>query len=573
MSDSGTTKPGMKTPGANIPGGTRGVAVRMLGFVRPLWYIMVITILMGSLAYAAVIAIPILGGYALLGLAALKQVNLGLVLPLMLFMVPARGLLRYAEQLSGHYIAFKLLALIRDRVFSALRALAPAKLETREKGNLISLITGDIELLEVFYAHTIAPVVIAVLVSALVLGFTASFHFLPALIMLGGYLVTALLVPRIVSRLGGKSGISYRNDVGALNTLMLDNLRGLREILQYGVQEDRVTRLGERSAALEGQLRKLRKNEGLSRSLCDATILITGLLVFLSGALLYQDGSLSFSALVLTTIASLSSFGPVAALGALSNSLIQTFASGERVLALLNEEPAVREVTEGAEARYGALELDRVGFAYTGAEPLLRDNSLTIPRAGIYGIRGKSGCGKSTLLRLIMRFWDTDTGVISIAGDDIRSLTTGSLRKLQGYVTQETSLFHTTIGENITIARPGAAREELIAAATKASLHDFVMTLPKGYDTEVGELGETLSGGERQRIGLARAFLHDADILLLDEPTSNLDSLNEAIILKAIKDGHESKTILLVSHRRSTLAIAGQTWTLEGGVLRESPPS
>jgi ATP-binding cassette subfamily C protein len=547
--------------------GKAGVSVRMLAFVRPLWHIMIITILIGTLAYAAVIAIPVLGGYALLSLAGREQTGLPLILPVMLGLVLARGVLRYVEQLSGHFIAFKLLALIRDRVFSALRSLAPAKLETREKGNLISLITGDIELLEVFYAHTIAPVVIAVLVSLSVIGFTASFHFLPALVLSGGYLFTALGVPRIVTRLGGESGKLYRKEVGGLNTLILDNLRGLGEILQYGVQEERITRLGEQSKTLEGRLRKLRKNEGLSRSLCDAAILITGLLVFLSGVFLCRYNLMSFSALVLTTITSLSSFGPVVALGALSNSLIHTFASGERVLALLDEEPAIREVTEGPEARCGAVKVEGVNFAYTGGEPVLRGAALELPQAGVYGIRGKNGCGKSTLLRLIMRFWDADSGVISIAGENVRFLTTGSLRRLQGCVTQETSLFHTTIGENIKIARPEASGEELIEAAKKASLHDFVMTLPKGYDTEVGELGDTLSGGERQRIGLARAFLHDADILLLDEPTSNLDSLNEAIILKAIKEGYEKKIVLLVSHRRSTLAIAGKTWFMEDGVI------
>lgn len=545
-----------------------GVALRMLAFVRPLWHIMIITILMGALAYAAVIAIPVLGGYALLGLAGLAgpgAVNLGLIIPAMLILVLARGFLRYAEQLSGHFIAFKLLALIRDRVFSALRRLAPAKLETREKGNLISVISGDIELLEVFYAHTIAPVVIAVLVSALVLGFTAFFHPLPALILLGGYLFTALAVPRIVNRLAGEAGKSYRNEVGALNTLILDNLRGLREIQQYGVEEERIGRLGEMGRTLEARLRRLRKYEGLSRSLCDAAVLVTGLAVFLSGALLRQRGLMDFSALVLTTIAALSSFGPVAALGALSNSLIHTFASGERVLALLDEAPVVEEVTEGAEARYGAVRAGRVNFAYTETEPVLRDLSLEIPPARIYGIRGKSGCGKSTFLRLLMRFWDAGSGSITIDGAEIRGLNTGSLRKLQGFVTQETSLFHTTIGENIKIARPEAGPEEVAAAAKKASLHDFVMTLPRGYDTEVGELGETLSGGERQRIGLARAFLHDADILLLDEPTSNLDSLNEAIILKAVRESREKKIVLLVSHRQSTLGIAEKTWQMEEG--------
>ncbi|MDR2257524.1 MAG: ABC transporter ATP-binding protein/permease [Treponema sp.] len=542
-----------------------GVPVRMLAFVRPLWHIMTITILMGALAYAAVIAIPVLGAYALLGLAGLETANLGLIIPAMLILVLARGLLRYAEQLSGHFIAFKLLALIRDRVFSALRRLAPAKLETREKGNLISVISGDIELLEVFYAHTIAPVVIAVLVCALVLGFTAFFHPLPALILFGGYLFTALAVPRIVSRLAGEAGKSYRNEVGALNTLILDNLRGLREIRQYGVEEERIGQLGEKGGALEARLRRLRTYEGISRSLCDAAVLITGLAVFLSGALLRQRGLIDFSAVVLTTTAALSSFGPVAALGALSNSLIHTFASGERVLALLDEAPVVEELTGGAEARYGAVRAAEVNFAYTETEPVLRGLSLEIPPARIYGIRGKSGCGKSTFLRLLMRFWDAGSGSITIDGAEIRGLNTGSLRKLQGFVTQETSLFHATIGENIKIARPDASPEEVAAAAKKASLHDFVMTLPRGYDTEVGELGETLSGGERQRIGLARAFLHDAEILLLDEPTSNLDSLNEAIILKAIKESREKKIVLLVSHRQSTLGIAETTWRMEGG--------
>jgi ATP-binding cassette subfamily C protein len=540
---------------------------RMLAFVKPLWHIMAITIIMGSLAYAAVIAIPVLGAYALLGIAGLEAVNLKLILPAMLVLVLARGGLRYAEQLSGHYIAFRLLALIRDRVFAALRRLSPAKLETREKGNLISVITGDIELLEVFYAHTIAPVAIAALVSALTLGFTAAFHPLPALILLGGYLFIALAVPRFMGRLGGDLGRSQRNDAGALNTLLLDNLRGLREILQYGAGEERMGRLAEKSRTLENRLRKLRKHEGISRSLCDAAILITGLLVFISGVLLRQYNLMDFSAVVLTTITALSSFGPVAALGALSGSLIHTFASGERVLALLDEEPVIQEISGGAEARYGAIRAEQVNFAYTETEPILRDLSLEIPRARIYGIRGKSGSGKSTLLRLIMRFWDTGSGSISIDGEDVRALNTASLRKLQGFVTQETSLFHATIGENIKIARPEAAEEEVAAAAKKASLHDFVMTLPKGYDTEVGELGETLSGGERQRIGLARAFLHDADILLLDEPTSNLDSLNEAIILKAIKEGGEKKIVLLVSHRQSTLGIAEKTWHMENGRL------
>jgi ATP-binding cassette subfamily C protein len=538
---------------------TAPVAARMLVFLRPLRHIMGITIILGALSSLAVIAIPLLAGSAMLGAAGLSGIGTGAAAMAIPLLVLARGFLRYGEQLSGHYIAFKLLAHIRDRVFAALRRLAPAKLEGREKGNLIAVITGDIELLEVFYAHTIAPVAIAVIVCGTMLIFTASFHIVPALILLAGYLGAALIIPRFINRRGSETGRTYRRGVGALNTLMLDNLRGLGEIIQYGQETTRLNLLGEQSAALEGQLGRLKKDEGLTRGLCDTVILLTGTLVLLSGLFLWKHNLMSPAGAALTTIAALSSFGPAAALGGLSNSLVHTFAAAARVLALLDEEPLVQEQTAGEEALPGAVEARRVSFAYTpGSPPVLRDFSLTLPEGRVLGIRGKSGRGKSTLLKLIMRFRDTDSGAVLIGGRDVRGLNTQSLRRLQSYVTQEAVLFHTTIAENIRIAKPGASQAEVIAAAKKASLHDFVSALPKGYDTEVGELGETLSGGEQQRIGLARAFLHDGDLLLLDEPTSNLDSLNEGIILKAIKEQSGQKTVILVSHRRSTLGIAGE---------------
>lgn len=540
------------------------IAIRMLTFVRPLRNIMALTIILGSLSSLAVIAIPILAGAAIIAAPGFPGTaeeafrgipwgTAGIILPLL---VIARGLLRYGEQLSGHYIAFKLLAHIRDRVFAALRRLAPAKLEGKEKGNLIAMITGDIELLEVFYAHTIAPVAIALIVCEVMLFFTASFHIIPALLLLGGYLSVALLIPRFISRRGRETARTFRRDFGALHTLMLDNLRGLGEIIQYGQEGERLKILGDRSAALEGQLRGLKKTEGLSRAFCDTAILLTGSLVLLTGLFLWRHNLMSAGGVVLTTIAALSGFGPVLALGGLSNSLVHTFAAAERILGLLDEEPLVPEQRDGEEARRGTVTVDRVDFAYAPeGPPVLRDLSFAVPGGRIFGIRGKSGCGKSTLLKLIMRFRDVDRGSVTIGERNLRSLNTQSLRRLQSYVTQEAVLFHTTIAENIRIAKPGAAKDEVIAAAKKASLHDFVTSLPKGYDTEVGELGETLSGGEQQRIGLARAFLHGGDLLLLDEPTSNLDSLNEGMILKAIKEQSEKKTVILVSHRGSTLGI------------------
>jgi ATP-binding cassette subfamily C protein len=542
------------------PAKKRSPVIKMLAFVRPLGHVMFLSALAGTLSALTVIAIPILGGHALLGTA-----NNARIIPLIFALVICRGLLRYGEQLSGHYIAFKLLALIRDRVFGALRNLAPAKLEGREKGNLISIISSDIELLEVFYAHTIAPVAIAALTILSVFLYSASFHIVPAVILLAGYALVIFIVPRITGPGTEKLGQFCRNGSGALNTLMLDNLRGLGEIIQYRQAPDRMALYTEKSKTLAGALRKLRGREGLTRALMDISILLTGLATLAVGLLLWRQGAMSPAGVVLTLIASLSGFGPAAALGALSGTLVHTFAAAERVFGLLDEEPAVREVAAGTEAVYGALEVKNLGFAYnsnTGGEDIIRDISLAAAPGTILGIRGKSGCGKSTLLKLIMRFWDPQRGAVCINGNDVRNLNTASLRKLQGYVTQETDLFQTTIAENIKLGREDAAREDIIVAAKKASLHDFVMTLPKGYDTELGELGDTLSSGEKQRIGLARAFLHDGDILLLDEPTSNLDSLNEGIILKSVRDEAGRKIVVLVSHRASTLGIAKETLAL-----------
>ena len=537
----------------------------LIGLVRPLAHIMVFAVVTGVLGYLTAIFITVFGGLAIAEILGFPgPLSLRTLLSAVIFLAVARGLLRYAEQLSNHYIAFKILALIRNKVFTALRRLAPAKLEGRDKGNLISIITSDIELLEVFYAHTISPIAIAFLTSLIMVAFIAGYSPLLAFLALAAYLTVGVLVPVGVSKLGSDVGLAYRNGFGDLNSFVLDSLRGLKEIIQYGMGQKRLLQLNARTDELSRKHRELKKYEGLAKAITDTVILFFSAAMLFTGLLLYTRGAVGFDGVLIPTIAMMSSFGPVVALSSLSNTLRHTLASGNRVLDLLEEEPVVEEVEDGKILDFGTVECSNIDFAY-GAEPILEDYSLQIRENNIVGIHGRSGSGKSTLLKLLMRFWDVDNGRVAIAGEDIRNVNTSSLRNLQGYLTQETHLFNDTIAENIRIAKPDATLEEIIEAAKKAAVHDFIVSLPNGYETNVGELGESLSSGERQRIGLARVFLHDAPFVLLDEPTSNLDSLNEGMILKSLLEESENKTMVLVSHRKSTMNIADLVIEMESG--------
>ncbi|MDI9485874.1 MAG: ABC transporter ATP-binding protein [Bacillota bacterium] len=537
----------------------------LIGLVRPLAHIMVFAVVTGVLGYLTAIFITVFGGLAIAEILGFPgPLSLRTLLSAVIFLAVARGLLRYAEQLSNHYIAFKILALIRNKVFTALRRLAPAKLEGRDKGNLISIITSDIELLEVFYAHTISPIAIAFLTSLIMVAFIAGYSPLLAFLALAAYLTVGVLVPVGVSKLGSDVGLAYRNGFGDLNSFVLDSLRGLKEIIQYGMGQKRLLQLNARTDELSRKHRELKKYEGLAKAITDTVILFFSAAMLFTGLLLYTRGAVGFDGVLIPTIAMMSSFGPVVALSSLSNNLRHTLASGNRVLDLLEEEPVVEEVEDGKILDFGTVECSNIDFAY-GAEPILEDYSLQIRENNIVGIHGRSGSGKSTLLKLLMRFWDVDNGRVAIAGEDIRNVNTSSLRNLQGYLTQETHLFNDTIAENIRIAKPDATLEEIIEAAKKAAVHDFIVSLPNGYETNVGELGESLSSGERQRIGLARVFLHDAPFVLLDEPTSNLDSLNEGMILKSLLEESENKTMVLVSHRKSTMNIADLVIEMESG--------
>ena len=304
--------------------------------------------------------------------------------------------------------------------------------------------------------------------------------------------------------------------------------------------------------------------EAMQRAVTDLVIFCCSFGMFFLMYHLYQAGNVTFDAMLLATIAMMGSFGPVTALSSLSNNLNQTLASGERVLSLLEEEPMVEESEGEADISFEGASVEDVTFAYN-EEIILKDCNINMKQGKVIGICGKSGCGKSTLLKLLMRFWDVNKGNIKISEENVKEIPTKTLRNTQSYVTQETELFHDSIANNIAIAKPGATREEIMEAAKKASIHDFIMTLPNGYDTEVGELGDTLSGGEKQRIGIARAFLHDSPMLLLDEPTSNLDSLNEGIILKSLKEESKGRTAVLVSHRESTMGIADDVYHMDAG--------
>ena len=536
------------------------IMARLIGLVKPLTGYMILAILMGLIGHLCAAFITIFGGFAVLNVLGLDtNLSLTVLFACLIVFALARGFLRYAEQSCNHFIAFKLLALIRDKVFGALRRLCPAKLEGRDKGNLISIITSDIELLEVFYAHTISPICIAFLFCIVMVAFIGSYHWALGLLALAAYITVGMVIPLVTSKLSGDNGLKFRTKSSQLSAFVLDSLRGLIETIQYGQGEKRMAQMNEMTDDLSRDEEGLKRTAGRNTAATNTVILIFDLaMLFLSA---YTCG---FEGTLVCTLALMSSFGPVVALAALGATLQNTFAAGNRVLDILDESPVVEEVTGKNEVQFHGAAAENVTFAY-GDEIILDDFSVTIPENKVIGIVGRSGSGKSTLLKLFMRFWQVQQGQVKISGRNVDGINTTDLRDMESFVTQETHLFHDSIRNNLRIAKLDATDAEIIAACKKASVHDFIMSLPQGYDTPVGELGGTLSGGERQRLGLARAFLHDVPFMLLDEPTSNLDSLNEAVILKSLHEERQGKTVVLVSHRKSTMGIADTVYSVEHG--------
>lgn len=554
-----------------------GIAImgKLIVLIKPLLHIMAIAVLLGVTGYLCAISLTILGAKTL-GLVTggflsdtVKYLaeNAGVygkitgIMTAMILVAVFRGVFHYIEQYCNHFIAFKLLAVIRHKVFAALRKLCPAKLEGRDKGNLISIITTDIELLEVFYAHTISPIAIAIVVSLIMIIFIGSYSVAAGVFALIAYIVIGVVIPLINGKRGGTLGMKFRNAVGELSSFVLGELRGIDETIQYGAGEKKKKAIYDKSINLAKIQKELAEAEGRQRGFTVGAIQLFSYGMLLFTLILYSNSLIEFEAVVICTVAMMSSFGPVVALSALSNNLNQTLASGERVLALLEEEPEVAEVEAGKDSislsEFTGAKAKAVDFSYEDKK-ILEDFTLEIKKGKILGIHGASGSGKSTFLKLLMRFWETDSGEILISNKDIKKIVTEDLRKSEGYVTQETHLFTGTIAENIALGKPEAKLSEIKEAAKAASIDEFITSLPNGYDTKVGELGDTLSSGEKQRLGIARAFLYNAPFILLDEPTSNLDSLNEGIILKALKEKSKGRTILLVSHRDSTMNIVDE---------------
>lgn len=545
----------MKRSGLNV-------MARLIGLVRPMLGFMLLAIAMGLLGNLCATFITVFGGYAILNVLHPEwSMSLGWVFAAVLLFALVRGFLRYAEQSCNHFIAFKLLALIRDKVFGALRRLCPAKLEGKDKGDLISVITSDIELLEVFYAHTISPICIAFLFCLIMVLFIGRIHTALGVLALSAYAVVGIVIPLVTSKRSGDDGIQFRSSAGKLSAFVLDSLRGLPETVQYGQGRKRLAEMDAQTDALSQTEAHMKRTAGKNTAAVNTTILLFDLaMLFLSAHLAGFEGCL------IATLAMMSSFGPVVSLAALGATLQNTFAAGNRVLDILDESPVAPDVTGKANVEFHGAAAENVSFSY-GGEKILEDLSLNIPEGKVIGITGRSGSGKSTLLKLFMRFWPVTEGKVTVSGKSVDEINTENLRDMESFVTQQTHLFHDSIRKNLCIAKLDATEEEIIAACKKASVNDFIMGLPKGYDTEVGELGDTLSGGERQRLGLARAFLHNAPFLLLDEPTSNLDSLNEAVILKALQTECQDKTVILVSHRKSTMGIADTVYSVERGRL------
>ena len=538
----------------------------LLKLVTPLAHIMAFTITMGTLGFLAAIFIMVLGAMGLVNLLNFDtHLSFSGILTALIVLAVARGALRYLEQMSGHYIAFKLLALLRDKVFSSLRRLAFVKLQDKQAGQLVSLVTNDIELLEVFYAHTIAPIMIAFFTSAILLLVFGHLSGWFVVVALAAYLTVGVILPIITTKLAREDGRRYRELVGEMNDFFLDSVRGMKEIQLFGYAKQRLAEIQQRSQKIDTAFERIKDQEAKVRVYTEVAVSVFNIIMLFTGLILFSLDKIDFSAFLVGVILLMSSYGPVIALSNLSSNLLQTLASGERVLSLLAEEPELKDVESAVDLKdVSRIDVENVNFAY-GEEQILSDVSLSVKKGEILGIHGRSGSGKSTLLKLLMRFYDPKSGSIKINGETLPNINTRSLRDNMAYITQQTYIFNETIEENIRLARRDATLEEIMEAAKKASIHDFILSLPEGYQTKMTELGGNLSDGEKQRIGIARAFLHNAPIILLDEPTSNLDSLNEAMILKSLLNVKAEKLIILVSHRQSTMAICDQVIGIENG--------
>lgn len=547
------------------------IAAGLAALLGSLSFVMIAAVVNGALGFFAAMGVTV---FASLGVAkALGEtvaLSYGVIAAAAVACGVLRGVLRYFEQYGNHYIAFKLLAVLRDRIFSALRLLAPAKTEGRQKGNLIAMITSDIETLEVFYAHTVSPICIAAVVSVsvfLFVGLAASWYL--ALTALIGYVVIGIASPLRASAKLKAGGVNYRRGFASFNAFFLDSIKGIREIVLNNGGEERKKEVNRRSEDLLKETEKMKNSVAKNSAAVELLISLFIIASFAVGVLLVSEGTLSLGRMIIGVTAVFGSFGPVTALSALPGNLTQTFACGDRVLNLLEEQPAVQPVIGGKTFRFDRVNVDRLSFAYNDEAEILKEICLNAKKGEIIGIVGKSGCGKSTLLKLLMRFREKNSGRIDYNETEIGEIDSVNLTDNVTMVPQNVWLFDETVEENLRIAKPDATAEELEAACRAAAIHERIVSLPDGYRTRVGFGGSRLSAGEKQRLGVARAFLRGSGLILLDEPTGNIDSLNEGILLKSLVNAKKDKCIILVSHRESTMSIADRIYRLENHRLHE----
>lgn len=559
----------MKKQGGRMSGGR--IMASLIVLLGSLAYVMVFAVINGSLGFVCSMGVTVFGAVGVAkALGEQIALSYGVIIGMAVGLGVLRGGLRFVEQYCNHYIAFKLLAVLRDKIFSALRRLCPAKLESKQKGSIIAMLTSDIETLEVFYAHTVSPICIALTVSAAVMifvGLVSSWWL--ALVAALGYIAVGIVAPLISSSAMKEAGVKYRACFSAFNAYFLDSIKGIKDIVLNNAGETRKRGVSERSDALSGYTRELKYKIANATAATEFTVSFMTLIAAGAAVALVAAGEISIGKAIIGVVAIFGSFGPVIAISALPGNLTQTFASGDRVLKLLNEKPVVENIENGEDFLFEDLEVKDLRFSYEKDKEVLKDICLNAKRGEIVGIVGKSGCGKSTLLKLLLRFWSKDGGSISYCGKDIEEINSSSLTDNVTMVSQSTYLFDDTIEENLRIAKEDATEEELERACRRASVHDFIVSLPEGYETRAGALGDNLSAGEKQRIGLARAFLRGSGLILLDEPTSNVDSINEGMILRSLAEQKKDKAIILVSHRESTMAIADRVYRIENGRIKE----
>lgn len=541
------------------------IASKLLSLIGSLSYVILLAVINGSIGHAVGTFIPVLGALAI---AKACGAEVALSYTALFIMIIGfgllRGALRYFEQYSNHYIAFRLLAKIRDVIFKKLRVLCPAKLETKQKGAIISMITADTETIEVFYAHTISPVCIAVVCSlaiALFIGFAVSWYM--AAFALFAYIVIGVIMPIIGNKVVSTSGGEYRKEFTSFNGYFMDAIKGSRDIILHGKEEERKKAVDGYTDRLLSASEKMKTKSLKTSVLTNAVIYLLDFGMLALGIALVING-LSAPLMAVGVVALMSSYGPVLAVSKLPENLSQTFSSGDRIISLLEEAPAVTDIDGKTDFNFTSLVAENLSFGY-GEKEVLKDVDFAVNKGEIVGIMGQSGCGKSTFLKLLLRFWKKGGGKINYNGADIEDINTLSLKDNVVMVSQSTYLFDDTVRGNLKIAKPSATEEELIAAAKSAGIYDFILKLKDGFDTKIGAGGVSLSAGEAQRIGLARAFLSDAGLILLDEPTSNVDAINEGIILKALKEQKNKRSIVLVSHRESTMSICDKIYKMKDG--------